>query len=370
MTGGMRVPEDVARARCWVEVDLKAIAANYLSARAMLGPGCQLIPVLKGNAYGCGALPVAHVLAGLGARLLAVATVGEALEVLRATDIGVLVMGPAGEAELPAAIDAGAALTAYSPEQARLIGACAQALNRPARVHFKLDTGLHRLGYEPETAARDIIEAAKLKGIVPEGLFTHLALHSASLDERQFEAFDRVAGQLEGAGLHLFKHVLDSIGLVRYPDRQYGAVRVGAWLYGVCPVGYEHPERDKPVARFMARVAQVRSVRAGELIGYDDDHPLGRDALVATLSVGFADGCPRFVETGEVEVRGRRARVLGRVCMDQMMVDVTAIEGVRAGDVATLLGGGITIEEYARRGNFNRNEALARIGPRVPRVYY
>ena len=157
--------------------------------------------------------------------------------------------------------------------------------------------------------------------------------------------------------------------MVRYPERHMGAVRTGAWLYGVCPYRYEHPERCRPVVTLKARVAQLRTLPAGECVGYDDSHPLSHDARVATLSAGYVDGFPRFNGKGEVCIHGRRAPVLGLVCMDQMMVDVTGVPDAQEGDEAILLGGPITVDEYAATAAMNRNEALSRIGKRVPRVY-
>ena len=165
-------------------------------------------------------------------------------------------------------------------------------------------------------------------------------------------------------------HVLDSIGLVRYPEWQYQAVRVGALLYGNPPRDFEKADQVQPAARFITRVVRVDRVQAGECVGYDDHHPLEKDALVATLAVGYADGYPRAMSyCGSVEIHGKRAKNIGLICMDQMMVDVTDIEDVRPGDQAVLLGGGITLREYADVGHMNRNEVTAIIGKRVPRVY-
>jgi alanine racemase len=163
-------------------------------------------------------------------------------------------------------------------------------------------------------------------------------------------------------------HAVDSIGMVRYPADHLDGARIGAWLYGVCP-------RNAPVeclspARFKARISQIRAVKKGELIGYDDDFPLERDSIVATLSAGYVDGTLRTGTNWQVEVRGMRAPVVGIACMDQLMIDVSDIPGVEEGDILTFMGGGISIEEYSDMGHFNRNEAWARIGRRVPRVYF
>lgn len=165
-------------------------------------------------------------------------------------------------------------------------------------------------------------------------------------------------------------HACDSIGMVRHPRWRFDAVRIGAWLYGVVPSRYPNANGEcRLPVRFMTRVVQVRPVAKGEYLGYDESHPLERDRLIATLAAGYADGYPRVNSTGEVCIRGRRAPIAGLLCMDQMTVDVTDIPGVRPGDEVTLLGDGITLEAYSAWTGAHRNEALTRIGRRVPRVY-
>ena len=348
--------------RCWAQVDLDLIEKNYLSARRRLLPGSRLIAVVKGDAYGLGALPVARFLIGLGADLLAVATVSEALELSGRLDADVLVMGMAS-LDAPEAIRRGIILTAYSPDSALELSEAARQAGRECRVHLKINTGLNRLGFPPGDIAA-IEAAARLPGLRVEGIFTHLGLHGEESDLKQLAAFDRVLTRVRPP----LVHALDSIGMVRYPRRQYGGVRLGAWLYGVHPRDVA-PQADPLVVSLFARVAQVFTVPQGQLIGYDDEHPLARQTRVATLACGYADGYPRLNGQGWVWIKGGRAAVLGPVCMDQMMVDVTEIPGVRPGDAAQLLGGPIGIDEYALWLWLNRNEAISRLSRRVPRLY-
>ena len=185
----------------------------------------------------------------------------------------------------------------------------------------------------------------------------------------QFDALDAFLAALRREGIDVpCVHALDSIGLVRYPERVMDAVRVGAWLYGVRPRGCPASE-SRPTMALKARVAQLHSVKKGMRVGYDDDHFLPRDSVIATLTCGYLDGVPRLNNEGFVEIRGKRAPVVGLVCMDQMMVDVTELPEVRENDEVTLLGGGISVDEYARWGRLNHNEALGRVGRRVTRVY-
>ena len=173
-------------------------------------------------------------------------------------------------------------------------------------------------------------------------------------------------GDLAGAE-KMYKEVL-AVSNKDYQSNAYYSL--GAMLYGNTPNGYAQPERIQPVGRFCARVTRVFMVKAGELIGYDDDHSLMHDTRVAVISAGYADGYPRvFSGKGEIEIHGRRAWVLGLICMDQMMADVTDIPETAPGDTAILLGGGVSLREYAQRGGLNRNECTAIITRRVPRIY-
>ena len=359
-----------AISRCWLEVDLDAIRENYRAACAMVGDGAQIIPVLKANAYGMNAVEVAGALKTEGARLFAVASSDEAEQLLREVpDIEVLVMGMVGEGALRRLIAKNMPVTLFSEAQGEKIARIAGELGVPARVHVKVDTGLHRLGLEPERAAEYVERLCAGGNVCVCGLFTHLAIHTAEMDRIQVEKLLAVRDALADAGIEVpLTHAVDSIGLVRYPESHLDGARVGAWLYGVTPRRAPVPSRC--VGCFKARIAQLRRVAKGELIGYDDDSPLQRDSLIATISAGYIDGTPRVGEGWQVEIRGQRADVIGIACMDQLMADVTDVPNVAEGDEVTFVGGGIDVEEYSRMGRFNHNEAWARIGRRVPRIFY
>ena len=362
-----------ATSRCWAEIDLDRLQQNYFNAQSEIVDGAQIIPVLKANAYGMGSIPVARALMEVGAGEFAVASFQEAMELRRAIkDCDLLVMGLTGDCDLHQAVQERIALTVFDVRQPRLLSAIAQQLGLNAHIELKLDTGLHRLGFDCADAAEQIEAFAFLPRLSIDGLFTHLALRDAQSDRRQFENFHRVEGQLKALNIRPKRlHMSDSIGMVRYPDQQLDAVRLGAYLFGVAPSGYaDATEKVLSICNFKTRVVQTRWVEAGQCIGYDEDHPLKERSLIATLSAGYVDGFPRTAGVGEVEIRGARAPVVGLVCMDQMMVDVGHIPGVEPGDEATMLGGGISINEYADWGKLNRNEAYSRINRRVPRVYY
>ena len=326
--------------------------------------------MLKADAYGLGAKKVAETLYGEGQRFFAVASYNEAEELYAlGLDIDVLVLGLMGDSQLDRAIEQGIVLTVFSRAYAESVAAAAKRVGKKARAHLKVETGLHRLGLMPEEVESVAVMLAESGVVSLEGLFTHLALRSYENDQRQFARLRFAKEALEKRGLSVMTHALDSIGMVRYPEEQMDAVRTGAWLYGVYPRGYAHPEESRLTMTVKARVAQLHTVPVGECLGYDEDNPLARDSVIATISAGYIDGFPRLNNIGTVEIRGKRAPVAGLVCMDQMMADVTDIPDVREGDEVILLGGSIGVDEYASVAHLNRNESLARTGRRVPRVY-
>lgn len=360
--------QERAMARAWAEVDEDALKHNYALACSLCGPETQMICVVKANAYGLGLGRTVRTLTEAGASFFAVAAPEEALAVRReAKNASVLLMGPAEESYLPALIRENIFLTVGTLADGQKAARAAQAAGKPARVHVKLDTGLHRLGFADSSEALKLLS---LTGLEIAGVYSHLALRSEAQSREQKRLFDRMTAELAAGGMNMtMRHLLDSIGLTRYPDWQMDAVRVGAFLYGNMPPGWERFSEGKNVLTFRTRVTRVQWVKAGEGVGYDET-PLPRDTWVATLSAGYVDGYPRCLSgKGFVALHGKRAPVLGLVCMDQMMVDVTDIPETREGDTATLLGGDIDLRAYAAWGQLNRNECLALIGRRVPRVY-
>lgn len=360
-----------AMSRCWAEINISALIKNYKTAVSFMGKSPLLIPVLKANAYGCGAPYIAKTLYQEGARLFAVASLEEAFEIRKTLkEADILVMGLVSAPLLPRAIKEGIILTVFSEKCAREISEAAVNVGMTARVHLKMDTGLHRLGFG-KNDLDTLKESAVLPNLAAEGLFTHLALRSKEEDDLQFSILLSGFEALRKAGVDIkMLHACDSIGMVRYPERHYDACRVGAWLYGVCPYRYPHPEQCLEVMVVRCRIAQIHTIEKGQCIGYDDDHPVEKETRVATLSAGYVDGFPRFNNEGYVLIHGKKAPVLGLVCMDQMMVDVTDIPEAAEGDAATLLGDGISVNEYASIAHFNRNECLCRTGRRVPKIYH
>ena len=374
----MNISYEEAVSRCWAEIDLGRLVLNYKNALNHLKEHTQLICVLKADAYGLGAPMIAKRLAREGARFFAVASYNEAKQIIlemeaagvSIDDWKILVLGRMGEAQLCAAAQQGVRITVYSRQCAEKLMEQARYSSEKPRVHVKVETGLNRIGLRPEEAPEMIKMLHDSGAVEIEGLFTHLALRNAESDRQQLDRLIFVRDAVKEMGVEIpMVHALDSIGMVRYPEEHMDAVRTGAWLYGVYPRRYAHPEESQLAITVKTRIAQIHQVPAGECLGYDESHPLMRDSEIATLSAGYIDGYPRQNSRGEVEIRSKRAPVVGLVCMDQMMVDVTDIPEAQEGDEVILLGGGIGVDEYAEWASLNRNESLARTGKRVPRVY-
>ncbi len=357
----------------WIDIDLDALKANYRTACSLTR--ATVTCVLKANAYGHGAVPVARTLSEAGCSHFAVSCGREALELRGAGISGeILVMTPAEQEELPRLIGQGITLTAASFDDLKEADAAAAAARTAASVHLKVDTGFHRLGFRcdeqtAQTLAQTLHDLPHLRA---EGLYSHLGLVDRELDERQHRRFTDFARWLEEAGLSVpDRHLCDSIGLVRYPEWHMSRVRAGAFLFGVRPSRSEDlPFECRETLAFRAKVTRVETVPAGEAVGYDEavtDRPI----RAATVQAGYGDGYPRCLShgRGRVLIRGRRAPVIGLVCMDQMMVDVTDIPDCAAGDTATLLGGGISYGEAADMAETNRNECLTILSRRPVRVY-
>ncbi|MCL1965077.1 MAG: alanine racemase [Firmicutes bacterium] len=364
---------DLATARAWAEIDVDKLLSNYRGALLELSPGVRHYTVLKANAYGLGAVPIAKILYGEGGRLFAAACVLEAVELKNALppDADVLVMGETMPPEIPLALSYGIVSTVSSYEGARLLSERAAQAGQTARFHCKVDTGLHRLGFSLEEATDAIARLLRLPAIRFEGLYSHLQRRSTAFDRLQAKRLVRIRDELTARGVMVpMLHLLDSIGMWRYPEYQFDAVRGAAFLFGYTPQDYPRPENIQFALSLKTRIVRIHDAQAGECLGYGCEHPLKRHTRAATLCIGYADGYPRAMShVGEAEVHGRRAKVIGVVCMDLVMVDVTDIPEARVGDIVTMLGGSIGIFEYAGFSGGYHNEYISLLSRRVPRVY-
>ncbi|MCI8537548.1 MAG: alanine racemase [Oscillospiraceae bacterium] len=367
--------------RTWAEVHLERLAHNYRTIRAALPQGCRFMGLIKANAYGHGMTAVAHKLESLGADYLAVACLDEAEE-LRQNGIAlpILILGYTPAAYAGDLLRYDITQTIYDPEQAREFAAAAQKAGRPLKVHLKADTGMSRLGFLCDEAhinagVEAMAEAAALPGLIVEGLFTHFA-DADSCEEyslMQLRRFEEVRTRLADRGIKpALCHCTASAATLNYGQGHLDLVRPGILLYGHHPHPSTVPRMElQPVMELKSRVASVRALPKGSCVSYGRTYTLERDSLVAVVPIGYADGLFRALSSRtDMLVRGKRAPQIGRVCMDLCMLDVTDIPGVQTGDVVTVFGTGLPLEEKAEAAGTISYELLCAVSPRVPRVYF
>ena len=363
----------------WVEVDLEAIAHNVRLLRERLAPTVALMAVLKADGYGHGAIKIARTALNNGATWLGVACLSEALA-LRSVGIEapVLVLGYTPPWQARETVDRQVDATVFSLETAQALARAGRELGRAAQVHVKVDTGMGRLGLAPEDVVPFVRALHELPGLEVRGLFTHFATADSadrSYANQQWSRFAAVVAALERAGLRPpVVHAANSAATLTMPEAHFNLVRVGIALYGLNPSPEVHcPAEMRPALSFRTQVAQVKDLPCGSPISYGCTFRTARESRIAVIPVGYADGFRRAPQHwGHVLVRGRRAPIVGRVCMDQTMIDVTDIPGVRQGDEVVLIGsqGGeqLTVDEVAERLGTINYEVVSEILARVPRV--
>jgi alanine racemase len=360
------------------DVDLDAIADNLQTIRARAG--AEVIAVVKADAYGHGAEAVAETCFEAGAVMVAVATVEEGLALREGGVNGpvLVLLGPTDSSEVAHAVAQELVLTVWEVERARAISEAATALRRPARIHFKVDTGLTRLGAPDKEAAARFRAIAALAHLEIDGIFTHFATSDepdTSNDRAQLARFREVVGTL--ADRPRLVHAAASAGVAAFGALDgLNAVRPGLALYGVHAAPHLAGSLQlRPALTWRSRIHRIASVPAGTGVSYGHEYRLPRDGRIATVPVGYGDGLQRVAgERGRVLVRGRRIPFAGRVCMDLVMLDVTDVEAAREGDevvlIGTQAGATQTAEDLAEACGTISYEILTGIRRRVPRRYF
>ncbi len=363
-----------------LRVDLGAVRANIALLRAHTGPAVRLMAVVKANAYGHGAVPVARAALAAGAAWLGVATLPEALELRDAgIDAPVLVMGYTPAALVREAILREVRVTVYDAAVARAMSDAAVALQRACLTHIKIDTGMGRLGVLPNQARAFIEAVSALPGMRVEGLFTHFSCSDSDPDwtREQLRRFLDVT-----RGIRALRHACNSGGVLGFPEAHLDMVRPGVTIYGMSPYAPSDPPpgvaaligRLRPALSWRTEVASVKTLPDGAPVGYSARYRCEGQRTIAVLPVGYGDGLRRTPHNwGDVLLHGRRAPIRGTVCMDQCMVDVTDIPGVRIGDEAILLGAQgderISAEDAAARSGTINYEITTALLARAARVY-
>ena len=356
-------------------IDLDAICHNIREVKRVVGEGVKVMPVIKADGYGHGAVPIAKELNKIGVDAFAVAILEEGIT-LRNNGIRqpILILGYTSEYQYSSLIQYEIEPTVFCYEMAESLSKIAQALGKDAKIHIKLDTGMNRIGFKPTKESVDIIEKiAKLPNIKIQGIFTHFACADEADKTETYEQerkYDQFITWLEERDIYIpIKHVSNSASIIDLDGFRKDMVRSGIITYGLYPS--EEVSKDvldlRPAMELKTHIVYIKEVEAGEGISYNHTYVTDKKTKIATIPVGYADGYPRSLSSkGKVLIRGQYAPIIGRICMDQFMVDVTGIEVTLVGHDGNKM---LTVEEVANEaGSFNY-EFVCGIGKRVPRVY-
>ena len=367
--------------RTCIELDREALTHNIRRYQSLLPQGCQIMGVVKADAYGHGARAVATHLESLGIRHFATATLDEAVRLRQYGIRGeILILGYSHPDYFPLLAQYDLTQTATCPAHAAALEAYGAFGGAPLKAHIAVDTGMHRIGFLPE-AVEEIQRFYESKALRVTGIFSHLCVADTEEEEhvvfshRQAETFRAVVEELRRRGVDLGTvHLLSSYAAVNYPQYAYDYARLGILMFGVKsdPADYLREDlQPQPVLTLKARITSVRQIGPGESVSYGRIFRAQRPTTVASVAIGYADGIPRCLSGGKLRalVRGQYARGIGRVCMDQLMLDVTDIDGVEVGDEAVFIGRQgdrvIYAEEVAQSAGTITNELLSRLGARV-----
>lgn len=362
----------------WVEIDLNAIAHNVRQFKTLLPADTKLCAVVKADGYGHGAVAVANAALQAGAEYLAVAVLSEGIELRTAGILApILVLGYTSPQQAPLLVEHQLAQSIFSLNAARTLSAAAVAAGQVAAIHLKIDTGMHRIGVQLEGCGEFAAAVAKLPGLTIEGVFTHFA-DSDKADKtyalEQFSLFQEALRRIEAQGVPVpLRHAANSAAIADLPQTHLDMVRLGISLYGLWPSAQvDRKVSLLPAMQLKCRVSLLKEVPAGAFISYGCTYRTKRPSRIATLPIGYADGWGRGLSNkARVWIRDCYAPIVGRICMDQCMIDVTDIPEVRAGDEVLLFGSqALPAEEVAGHLGTITNELVCMYSKkRLPRLY-
>jgi len=368
----------------WVEIDVAALKKNVQALKARLASTVRFMAVVKANAYGHGAIALSPIFAQAGVDWLAVATPGEGIDLRKqGTTLPILVLGYTPPWAVAAALEAQLTLTVSSEELIHVITQIAHESGRPVCIHVKVNTGMNRLGFAPEAVAPFLSMMRHQTDIIVEGLFTHFATAdkpNSSFFTKQLQEFQRLVANLTEQGLRPpLVHAANSAAALYQPQAHFDMVRYGIALYGL------HPDRQtaplpttlQPALSWKAQIVQITPLQGGESVGYGQSFVAQSSKTIATIPLGYADGFPRSPKNWHtVLIQGEEVPIVGHVCMDQSMVDITHLlaqgKHVQVGDEVVLLGrqgnNELTAEAIGAQTGTINYEVVSRILPRVPRI--
>lgn len=361
-------------------IHLDAIDHNIRILKHHVGPNVRFMAVVKANAYGHGILQVAATAIGAGADMLGVALAEEAVT-LRKAGIGlpIFVLGivvPEGAREV---VGNRLRVAVCTPESARALDGAAKAAGRKTPVHIKVDTGMGRIGVKPADVLDFVTHLGTLKHLDIEGIFSHFSSadeKNKSYVRRQLERFNQVIATLAGRGIDIpIKHFANSAATIDLPESHFNLVRPGISLYGIHPSpDTDHSVDLRPAMTLKTRITFLKELPQGSPVSYNNTFVTEAPTRIATLPIGYADGYPRLLSNrGQALVNGRRVPVVGRVCMDTTMLDVSSANGARNGSEVVLFGRqdgvDLPVDEIAHQTETIAYEIVCGISPRVPRIY-
>ena len=367
--------------RVQANINLDAIRSNIIQVKNRLRKDTRLMVIVKADAYGHGAIAVAKALENGLADAFGVAIIEEAIELRKAgVTKPILILGYTPKEQFDLVVSYDVIQTVYQYEMAEHLANEAIKQGKTAKIHIKVDTGMSRLGFRDSIDSVDIIKKiTALKGLNIEGIFSHFANadeKDKSSSKEQIRRFDEFYKLLEQEGVHIpIRHMANSAGMIEFPEAQYDMVRCGILTYGIYPSeNVNHGLNLIPAMELKSHVVYIKEVPAGTGISYGSTYITKRNTKVATIPVGYADGYSRNLSNiGKVIIRGKFAPIIGRICMDYFMVDVTDIEDVSQGDTVTLLGKDgdceISVETLADWSHSFPYEMICTVGKRIPRIY-
>ncbi|MEE9419226.1 MAG: alanine racemase [Desulfatiglandaceae bacterium] len=357
-------------------IDLKAISHNIAEIRKKIGSRRDLMAVVKADGYGHGAVEVSLAALSSGATCLGVALPEEGLQLRDAgVDVPVLVLGLIQPEEAYKTIDSGLEQAVSTVELADALDQEARKASTHIKVHIKVDTGMGRIGVSPQDALELVRTISRFKNLDLTGIFSHFPSADETdktFTKRQIGIFNDLVQGIEDAGFRIPKrHMANSAAILDLPESYLDLVRPGIMIYGLYPsMEVSRSIKLKPAMTLKTDVIYVKSVPAGTPISYGRTFCVDRKAVVATLPVGYADGYYRSLSNqGSVLIRGRQVPLIGRVCMDMCMIDVTGIKDVRPGEEVVLFGENPPVDEIARKIGTINYEVVCAVGKRVPRIY-
>lgn len=368
------------RDRTWAEVSLDHLASNFQKLSAWTGPACDVLCVVKGNAYGHGAIEVSRELERIGCKILGVATIEEGMELREAgVQLPVLILGPITPVHTALAIEQNFIVPLIDETYAKQVSAAAVATGKTIEAHLKIDTGMCRyglsVGKDMDGCVAEALRIAKLPNIRVTGVFTHFSVagdpYQDDFTHGQMELFRTFSERMEAAGLKLIRHCANSPATIRFPEVHYDMVRTGTLLYGFNPFGGLELE---PVMELKTRITQIKHLGPGDTVGYGRLFTCRRPTDIAIVPFGFVDGIHRSASNkAYMLVNGKPAKIVGKICMDLCFLDITDIQDVSVGQIVTVFGWdhGMYQSAYALTDTYpgSAPELTAVLGTRVPRFY-